>query len=147
MKKKKILILGGGISREREISLQTAKSVYKELKKKNYRVIISEPDENLINIIKNFKPNVVFNALHGQFGEDGYIQSVLETQKVKYTHSGVLASFNAMDKEISKKIYIKNKILTPKHIKFIYENSNKIDKKIIKKIKKKTKIPSSNKTN
>ena len=141
MKKKKILILGGGISREREISLQTAKSVYKEIKKKNYKVIISEPDENLINVIKKFRPSVVFNALHGQFGEDGYIQAVLETQKVKYTHSGVLASFNAMDKEISKKIYIKNKILTPKYFKFIYENNNKIDKKIIKKIKKKLKFP------
>ena len=141
MKKKKIIILGGGISREREISLQTAKSVYKELKKKNYKVIISEPNENLINVIKKFKPSVVFNALHGQFGEDGYIQAVLETQKVKYTHSGVLASFNAMDKEISKKIYIKNKILTPKYFKFIYENNNKIYKKIIKKIKKKLKFP------
>ena len=141
MKKKKILILGGGISREREISLQTAKSVYKELKKKNYKVIISEPDENLINKIKNFRPNVVFNALHGQFGEDGYMQALLEAQKVKYTHSGVLASFNAMDKEISKKIYTKNKILTPKYIKFSYKNNNKMDKKIIKKIKKKLKFP------
>ena len=141
MKKKKILILGGGISREREISLQTAKSVYKELKKKKYKAIISEPDENLINKIKNFKPNIVFNALHGQFGEDGYIQAILETQKVKYTHSGVLASFNAMDKEISKKIYIKNNILTPKYIKFIFKNNNKIDKNIIKKIKKKLKFP------
>ena len=141
MKKKKILILGGGISREREISLQTAKSVYKELKKKNYKVIISEPDENLINKIKNFRPNVVFNALHGQFGEDGYMQALLEAQKVKYTHSGVLASFNAMDKEISKKIYTKNKILTPKYIKFSYKKNNKMDKKIIKKIKKKLKFP------
>ena len=138
--KKKILILGGGISKERLISLETAKSVFKELKKKNYTVVICEPDGNLINKIKKFKPDVVFNALHGQFGEDGYIQTILESQKVKYTHSGVMASFIAMNKEISKKIYIKNKILTPKYIKFKFKD-NKIDKNIIIKTQKKLKFP------
>ena len=111
--KKKVLILGGGISKERLISLETARAVYKALIKKNYKVIICEPDGNLINKIKSFKPNIVFNALHGQFGEDGYIQTVLESQKVKYTHSGVLASSIAMDKEISKKIFIKKKNINP----------------------------------
>jgi len=139
--KKKVLILGGGISKERLISLETARAVYKALIKKNYKVIICEPDGNLINKIKSFKPNIVFNALHGQFGEDGYIQTVLESQKVKYTHSGVLASSIAMDKEISKKIFIKKKILTPKYIKFNFNNNNKIDKKIILKIQKKLKFP------
>jgi len=139
--KKKILILGGGISKERLISLETARAVYKELIKKNYKVIICEPDGNLTNKIKSFKPNIVFNALHGQFGEDGYIQTVLESQKVKYTHSGVLASSIAMDKEISKKIFIKKKILTPKYIKFNFSKSNKIDKKLIFMIQKKLKFP------
>jgi len=138
--KEKILILGGGISKERLISLETAKSVFKELKKKNYTVKICEPDGNLIKNIKSFKPNIVFNALHGQFGEDGYIQAILESQKVKYTHSGVLASFIAMNKEFSKKIYIKNKILTPKYIKFKFIN-NKIEKNIITKVQKKLKFP------
>jgi len=138
--KKKILILGGGISKERLISLETAKSVFKELKKKNYTVKICEPDGNLIKNIKSFKPNIVFNALHGQFGEDGYIQTILESQRVKYTHSGVLASFIAMNKEFSKKIYIKNKILTPKYIKFKFIN-NKIEKNIITKVQKKFKFP------
>ena len=86
----------------------------KELKKNGYKVKIYEPDKNLEKNIKNFKPNVIFNALHGQFGEDGYIQSVLERYKIPYTHSGVIASSIAMDKEISKKIFIKNKIKTPK---------------------------------
>ena len=139
--KKKVLILGGGISKERLISLETARAVYKELIKKNYKVIICEPDGNLTNKIKSFKPNIVFNALHGQFGEDGYIQTVLESQKVKYTHSGVLASSIAMDKEISKKIFIKKKILTPKYIKFNFNKSNKIDKKLIFMIQKKLKFP------
>ena len=102
--KKKVLILSGGISKERLISLDTGLQVAKELKKNGYKVKISEPDNNLQKNIKIFKPNVIFNALHGQFGEDGYIQSVLEVLKVKYTHSGVLASSIALDKEISKKI-------------------------------------------
>ena len=135
--KKKILILGGGISKEREISLKTANSVFKILKNNKYKKIICEPDENLINNLKLFKPDVVFNALHGRFGEDGYIQSILEAQKVKYTHSGVLASSIAMDKIISKKIYIQNKILTPKFIKYKIDNS----KNIIKIIEKKLKFP------
>ena len=139
--KKKVIVLGGGISKERKISLETAKQVYKELKKKKYNVIISEPDKNLLSKISKFKPNVVFNALHGQFGEDGYIQSILELNKIKYTHSGVLASSIAMDKEISKRIYIKNKILTPKYIKFTFNENVKIDGKLIFKIKKKLKFP------
>ena len=136
--KKKILILGGGISKERLISLETAHEVYKELKKKNYKVIICEPDNKLISTIDYFKPNVVFNALHGQFGEDGYVQTILESQKVKYTHSGVLASSIAMDKEISKIIYLKNKILTPKYIKVKF---NKINKNLKYKVQKKLNFP------
>ena len=108
--KKKVLILSGGISKERLISLDTGLQVAKELKKNGYKIKISEPDKNLEKTIKNFKPGVIFNALHGQFGEDGYIQSILEKFKIPYTHSGVIASSLAMDKEISKKIFIKNKI-------------------------------------
>ena len=96
--KKKILVLCGGISKERTISLETGKQVAKELKKNNYKVIICEPDNNLLKNIKIFKPNIIFNALHGQFGEDGYIQSILEAQKIPYTHSGGIASSIAMDK-------------------------------------------------
>ena len=137
---KKILIIHGGISKERLISLETAKAVYKELKKKNYNIILCEPDNNLINKIKSFKPDVVFNALHGQFGEDGYIQAVLESLRVKYTHSGVVASSIAMDKILSKEKYIKNRILTPKYLKFKF-NKNLIDKKLIINIDKKFKFP------
>ena len=138
IKKKKILILSGGISKERLISLETGKEVSKELRKNKYKVIICEPDKDLLKNIKKNKPDIIFNALHGQFGEDGYIQTVLETQKVPYTHSGVISSSIAMDKEISKKIFIKNKILTPKYIKFQY---GKNEKNIIKKIESKLKFP------
>ena len=58
---------------------------------------------NLIKITKSFKPNVIFNALHGQFGEDGYIQSILENINIPYTHSELISSAKAMDKIISKK--------------------------------------------
>ncbi|MDB9832020.1 D-alanine--D-alanine ligase, partial [Candidatus Pelagibacter sp.] len=136
--KKKILVLCGGISKERLISLETGNEVAKELKKNGYKVITCEPDIDLIKKIKFNKPNVVFNALHGQFGEDGYIQTIMESQKIPYTHSGVLASSIAMDKEISKKIFIQNKILTPKYIKFIFK---KDELNIIKRIEKKLKFP------
>ncbi len=121
--KKKVLILSGGISKERLISLDTGLQVAKELKKNGYNVKISEPDNNLAKNIKIFKPSVIFNALHGQFGEDGYVQTILERFKVPYTHSGVIASSIAMDKEISKKIFIKNKIKTPKFIIYSYDIS------------------------
>ena len=123
--KKKILIISGGISKERLISLKTGFQVAKELKKNNYIVKICEPNFKLSQIIKNFKPDIIFNALHGQFGEDGYIQTILETFDIPYTHSGVLASAQAMDKEISKKIFLKNKILTPKFIKYSFDKSKK----------------------
>ena len=134
--KKKVLILSGGISKERLISLDTGFQVAKELKKNKYKVIISEPDNNLSKVINKFNPDVIFNALHGQFGEDGYIQTILENYKIPYTHSGVIASSIAMDKEISKKFFIKNKINTPKFFIYSYneENSN-LEKRIIKQLK------------
>ena len=135
---KKILIISGGISKERLISLDTGLQVSKELKKNNYSVKISEPDNNLEKSIKLFKPNVIFNALHGQFGEDGYIQTILEKFKIPYTHSGVIASSVAMDKEISKKIFIKNKIRTPRFFVYSYDLSSS---DIIKKINKELKFP------
>ena len=107
--KKKILIISGGISKERLISLDTGQQVANELKKNGYRVKITEPDSNLKKNINFFKPNVIFNALHGQFGEDGYIQTILERFKIPYTHSGVIESSIAMDKEISKKYLLKIK--------------------------------------
>ena len=136
--KKKILIISGGISKERVISLDTGKQVAKELRKNGYIVKISEPNFHIYNVIKSFKPNVIFNALHGQFGEDGYIQSILETTNIPYTHSGVISSALAMDKELSKKIFLKNNILTPKYIMY-YFNRSKIN--LIKLINKKLKFP------
>ena len=138
---KKILILAGGYSKEKEVSIQTAKSVYSELNKdKKYKIKVVNPDGKFVQVLRNFKPNIVLNLLHGRYGEDGYIQAILETEKVKYTHSGVLSSSLAIDKELSKKIFIKNNILTPKYLKFSYRNNiNKL--KLINNLQKKIGFP------
>ena len=80
--------------------------------------------------------------MHGQFGEDGYIQSILENIKIPYTHSGVISSAKAMDKEISKKIFIKNKILTPRYFTYKFDKSRSELNKLIEK----NKVSSCNKT-
>tara|TARA_B100001057_G_C22849431_1_gene950361 strand:+ start:113 stop:1027 length:915 start_codon:yes stop_codon:yes gene_type:complete len=133
--KKKVLILSGGISKERLISLDTGLQVAQELKKNGYKVKIAEPDNKLEKNIKKFQPSVIFNALHGQFGEDGYIQTILERFNIPYTHSGVIPSSLAMDKEISKKIFIQNKINTPQYFSYSYNLKvsdliNKIDRSL-----------------
>ena len=140
--KKKILIISGGFSKEREISLETGYQVAKELKKNGYLIKVCEPNHHLINVTKKYKPNIIFNALHGQYGEDGYIQSILENIGIPYTHSGVLASAKAMDKEISKKIFLKHKILTPSYIIYSFNESFS---DLSLKIKKKNRISSCNK--
>ncbi|MDA9682264.1 D-alanine--D-alanine ligase [Candidatus Pelagibacter sp.] len=138
---KKILILAGGYSKEKEVSMQTAKSVYSELNKdRKYKIKVVNPDGKFVQVLRNFKPNIVLNLLHGRYGEDGYIQAILESEKVKYTHSGVLSSSLAIDKELSKKIFIKNNILTPKYFKFSYRNNlNKL--KLINNLQKKIGFP------
>ena len=138
---KKILILAGGYSKEKEVSIQTAKSVYSELNKdKKYKIKVVNPDGKFVQVLRNFNPNIVLNLLHGRYGEDGYIQAILESEKVKYTHSGVLSSSLAIDKELSKKIFIKNNILTPKYLKFSYKNNiNKL--KLINNLQKKIGFP------
>ena len=138
---KKILILAGGYSKEKEVSIQTAKSVYSELNKdKKYKIKVVNPDGKFVQVLRNFNPNIVLNLLHGRYGEDGYIQAILESEKVKYTHSGVLSSSLAIDNELSKKIFIKNNILTPKYLKFSYRNNiNKL--KLINNLQKKIGFP------
>ena len=127
----------GGNSGERSISLASGKACIKALKEKQYTVSIFDPKNKNFNLINKRKIDVIFNALHGKGGEDGVAQSYFEYLRIPYTHSGVISSFNAMDKEISKKIFIKNKILTPK---YIVLNKNEFKKKSFKKILKKNKI-------
>ena len=116
MAKKKILVVLGGNSREREISLKTGKACIVAIKKLGHKVEIFDPKKKSFFDIKKSNSDLIFNALHGEEGEDGYAQSFFEFSKIPYTHSGVLSSMNAMNKLISKKIFIKHKIKTPKYI-------------------------------
>ena len=134
---KKILVVTGGTSGERAISLETGTACIQALKKKGYKVSIFDPKIKNFNLINKKKIDVIFNALHGRDGEDGVAQSYFEYLKIPYTHSGVISSFNAMNKIISKRIFIKNKIKTPKFFSF---KKAEFDKNKIKKIIKSKKI-------
>ena len=87
-----IVVLMGGLSRERKISFLTGKACSKALKKKGYKVKEIDAKGSFVEKIKKINPKVVFNALHGKYGEDGFVQAILETMKVPYTHSGILSS-------------------------------------------------------
>ena len=113
---KNVLVVLGGTSGERAISLETGKACIRALKSKGYKVSTFDPKVKNFNLICKKKINVIFNALHGRDGEDGVAQSYFEYLKIPYTHSGVISSFNSMNKIISKEIFIKNKIKTPKFI-------------------------------
>tara|TARA_B100000287_G_scaffold432522_1_gene492052 strand:+ start:1948 stop:2877 length:930 start_codon:yes stop_codon:yes gene_type:complete len=121
LSKKKILVVLGGNSREREVSLDTGKSCIKALKKLGYKILKFDPKFSSVTEIKKNYANVVFNALHGKEGEDGKIQSFFEYIGIPYTHSGVLSSMIAMNKYLSKQIFIKNKIRTPNYF-FLNKN-------------------------
>ncbi len=113
-KKKRILVVLGGKSRERKISVESGKACFKALKKIGYKVKIFDSGKKPLNLINKGEVDIIFNALHGTEGEDGLAQSYFEYLRIPYTHSGVISSMNAMDKIISKKIFIQNKVLTPK---------------------------------
>jgi D-alanine-D-alanine ligase len=101
---KHVAVLMGGWSSEREVSLASGNPCADGLERAGYRVTRVDVTRNISATLSKLKPDVVFNALHGPFGEDGTIQGVLEFLEIPYTHSGVLASALAMDKEKSKKI-------------------------------------------
>ena len=128
-----IVVLMGGESGERKISFLTGKACSKALKKKGYRVRELDAKGNFVAKLKKLKPKIVFNALHGKYGEDGFVQSILESLKIPYTHSGILSSNLAMDKVLSRILFKKNKIITPRY--FLINKSNK--KNFKRKIKEK----------
>ena len=121
------MVLGGN-SGERQVSLDSGRACIKALRKKKYIVSTFDPKFKNLNLIDKTKIDVIFNALHGKDGEDGLAQSYFEYLGVPYTHSGVVSSYNAMDKQISKIIFKRNKILTPKY--FVI-NSLEYTKKIL----------------
>ena len=129
MKQKNILLLQGGVSSEREISLRSGRACAKALKQLKHKIIIFDPAKEHLSKINQFKKKIdlIFNALHGRDGEDGIAQSYFEYFKIPYTHSGIISSMNAMDKIISKQIFKKNGLLTPN---YIFLNSVNYKKKL-----------------
>jgi len=140
MKNKKVLVVLGGTSGEREVSLDSGRACIKALKLLGYKVSTFDPKKKSLNLIDKNKTDVIFNALHGKKGEDGVAQSYFEYLRVPYTHSGVISSYNAMNKVISKEIFKKNKIKSPEYFVLEREGYNKI--KLTKLIKiRKIKFP------
>ena len=129
--KKTIAVLMGGLSDEREISFLSGRACLKILKKQNLKVEEIDAKGYFVNKLKKLKPKVVFNALHGKYGEDGFVQSILESLKIPYTHSGVLSSSLAMDKELSRLIFKKNNLKVPKYF-ILQKNGEKKVKKMMK---------------
>ena len=93
--KKKVAVLMGGWSTEREVSLISGAAVFKSLEQAGYQVISIDAQRDLTSLLTQLtpKPDVVFNALHGSFGEDGCIQGLLDILNIPYTYSGLLASW------------------------------------------------------
>ena len=135
MKNKNVLVVLGGTSGERKVSLDSGKACIKALKKKGFNVSTFDPQKKPLNLIDKSRTDLIFNALHGKDGEDGVAQSYFEYLQIPYTHSGIISSSNCMNKIISKKIFKKNKILTPKYftlnnIEFKKDNLKKLIKDI-----------------
>ena len=137
---KNVLVILGGTSGERAVSLDSGKACIKALKKKKYNVSTFDPKFKNLNLINKKKVEVIFNALHGKEGEDGIAQSYFEYLRIPYTHSGVISSHNAMNKIISKEIFVQNNIRTPKFfaIKQFEFNNKKLQQNLIR---KKIKLP------
>ncbi|TAN04716.1 MAG: D-alanine--D-alanine ligase [Rhizobiaceae bacterium] len=104
MSKKHVAVLMGGFSSERPVSLSSGTACADALEKEGYHVTRVDVGRDIAKVLEDLKPDAAFNALHGPFGEDGTIQGVLEYLGIPYTHSGVLASALAMNKEKAKKI-------------------------------------------
>jgi D-alanine-D-alanine ligase len=115
LKKKRIGVMMGGLSREREISLKTGKAILKALTEKGYDAWPIDVGRDIAETLIKQKIDCAFLALHGRFGEDGTIQGMLELMRIPYTGSGVLASALANHKIMAKKLFIYEKIPTPSY--------------------------------
>ena len=104
---KRVAVLMGGWSVEREVSLNSGAACQKALRAAGYDAFCVDLPRDPVNLIKELtpRPDVVFNALHGRFGEDGHVQAMLNLLQIPYTHSGLLASAIAMDKPVAKTLF------------------------------------------
>ena len=114
LKKKRIGILMGGMSAEREVSLMSGKAILKALRDRGYTAFPVEADEALAQRLRRKKIEVAFIGLHGSLGEDGSVQGLLEMMRIPYTGSGILASALAMNKAVSRQIFRQNGLPVPR---------------------------------
>ena len=113
--KPKIAVLMGGRSLERPVSLRSGKRVARALKDRGYPVLGLDVDESMVPTLKSERPDLVYIALHGKYGEDGTIQQLLEILDVPYTGPGPLSSMIGFDKALSKELFLANGIPTPRY--------------------------------
>lgn len=111
----KIAVFAGGPSSEREISLKSGKAVYEALRRRKQDVDFVDVNDNFLKNLKDVKADVVFIALHGRFGEDGAIQTMLEELRLPYTGSGIQASRLALDKIASRELFLTNGLRVPRY--------------------------------
>lgn len=124
---KKIAVVMGGPSAEREVSLNTGRAILQALQAKGYNAVGIDLDPvHFVEQLKDARAEMVFNAVHGLYGEDGILQGVLDLLGIPYTGSGVLASAVAMDKGISKHLFLSAGIPTPRS-RIYYKTDNKQD--------------------
>ena len=95
-----VAVLLGGLSAEREVSLNSGKACADALEGEGYKVTRVDVGRDISEQLRALKPDACFNALHGKWGEDGHIQGILEYLQIPYSHSGVLASALAMNKQL-----------------------------------------------
>lgn len=138
---KKIAVLMGGRSAEREVSLRTGKAIYDALLEKGHNAVAIDVDENIVENLKKEKVDLAFIALHGKYGEDGTIQGLLEMLNLPYTGPGLLASAIAIDKIMTKKLLVFSGLPTPRYL-FISKHDLLADNvKVVDKIKSELGLP------
>src|SRR3954463_6135927 len=127
---KRVSLLMGGTSKERDVSLASGANCAAALQEAGYPVETVDVQGDIRAVIDRLlaqKPDVVFNALHGRFGEDGNVQGLLNLLKIPYTHSGVMASALAMDKPVAKRIFAANGLRCPEGIELSEDDFGKGD--------------------
>ncbi len=114
--KKHIALIAGGMSAEREVSIISSEGTLKTLLDLGYRVTSIDMGADIASVLADIKPDIVFNCLHGTYGEDGCLPGLLNIMRIPYTHSGVLSSALAFNKIKSKQFFVANDITTARSV-------------------------------
>jgi D-alanine-D-alanine ligase len=126
MEKLTLALLAGGVSSEREVSLNSGRQVFEALDKDKYRILQYDPQSDLVRLVRDApKIDIAMIILHGPFGEDGTVQGLLDLLNIPYQGSGVLGSALAMNKTVSKQLYEKAGLPVPPYI--VYERDETVD--------------------